>query len=65
MRQPVEINNGLVQSATAVDETSGISVQVRLIYDVSEPAWRLVVVACYGVARGNASGIVPIITQSV
>ena len=65
VRQPVEINNGLVQSATAVDETSGISVQVRLIYDVSEPAWRLVVVACYGVARGNASGIVPIITQSV
>ena len=64
-RAPVDINNGLVQSATAVDPTSGLSLQVRLVYDASLPAWRMLVVSVFGTAAGNKSAIVPIITQTV
>ena len=60
VRAPQEINNGLVQSATAVDPTSGLSLQVRWVYDVSLPAWRMAVVSVYGTAAGNTSAIVPI-----
>lgn len=65
VRAPLDVNNGLVQSATAVDASSGLSLQTRLVYDVSKPCWRLAVVAIYGVARGNANAIVPILTASV
>ena len=65
MRAPVDVNNGLVQSATATDPTSGISVQTRLVYDVSKPMWRLATVAVWGSAAGNPNAIVPIITASV
>lgn len=65
VRQPVEINNGLVQSATATDAGSGLSLQVRMVYDASQPAWRLAVVSVFGSAKGNSNAIVPILTQSV
>ena len=65
MRAPIDVNNALVQSATAVDPTSGISLQVRWIYDVSLPAWRMAVVGIYGTAAGNTNAIIPLITQSV
>ena len=65
VRAPLDVNNGLVQSATAVDETSGLSLQTRLVYDVSKPLWRLAVVSIFGTAAGNKNAIVPIITQSV
>ena len=64
VRSPVEVNNGLVQSATATDPTSGLSLQVRMVYDVSQPAWRIAVVSIFGTARGNTSAIIPILTQS-
>lgn len=65
VRAPIDVNNGLVQSATAVDATSGLSLQTRLVYDVSKPCWRLAVVAVFGTAAGNKNAIVPIITASV
>lgn len=65
VRTPVDPNNGLVQSATAVDATSGLSIQTRMIYDQSKPGWRLAVVGLWGSAAGNPNAIVPIITQSV
>lgn len=65
MRSPIDVNNGLVQSATATDPSSGISLQTRLVYDVSKPMWRLAVVSVFGTAAGNPHGIVPIITTSV
>jgi hypothetical protein len=64
VRAPQEINNGLVQSATAVDPTSGLSLQVRWVYDVSLPAWRMAVVSIYGTAAGNTSAIVPVWSTS-
>ena len=64
VRAPQEINNGLVQSATAVDPTSGLSLQVRWVYDVSLPAWRMAVVSVFGTAAGNTSAIIPIIATS-
>lgn len=65
MRSPIDVNNGLVQSATATDPSSGISLQTRLVYDVSKPMWRLAVVSVFGTAAGNPNAIVPIITASV
>lgn len=65
VRSPIDVNNGLVQSATATDPTSGLSIQTRLVYDVSKPMWRLATVCVWGAAPGNPNGIVPIITQSV
>jgi hypothetical protein len=65
VRQPVEFNSGTTMSATATDATSGLSLQTRIVQDVSQPAWRIAVVSVYGTAAGNASAIVPIITQSV
>lgn len=65
MRAPIDVNNGLVQSATAVDKSSGISLQVRLVYDVSKPLWRLAVVSIFGTAAGNPKAIVPILTNSI
>jgi len=65
VRAPVDVNNGLVQSATAVDPSSGLSIQTRLVYDVSKPVWRLATVSVFGTAAGNKNAIVPIITQSV
>jgi len=65
VRAPIEINNGFVQSATAVDESSGLSLQTRIVYDVSKPGWRLVVASVFGTAAGNPNAIVPIITESV
>lgn len=65
VRSPIDVNNGLVQSATATDATSGLSLQTRLVYDVSVPIWRLAVVAVFGTAAGNKNAIVPILTKSV
>ena len=65
VRAPLDVNNGLVMSATAVDASSGLSLQTRIINDVSRPSWRLAVVSIFGTAAGNKSAIVPIITQSV
>ena len=65
VRAPVDVNNGLVQSSTAVDPSSGLSIQTRLVYDVSKPVWRLATVSVFGTAAGNKNAIVPIITQSV
>jgi hypothetical protein len=65
MRTPVDPNNGLVQSATAIDPSSGVSLQTRMIFDASKPGWRLAVVGLWGSAAGNTDAIVPIITQSV
>jgi hypothetical protein len=62
VRSPVDVNNGLVQSATAVDPTSRLSLQVRVVYDVSVPCWRLAAVALYGVAAGNPKAIVPLLS---
>ena len=64
VRAPQDVNNALVQSSTAVDPTSGLSLQIRWIYDVSKPAWRLAVVSIYGTAAGNTSAIVPVISTS-
>jgi hypothetical protein len=63
LRAPVDVNNGLVQSATAVDPTSKLSIQVRVVYDVSVPCWRLAVVALYGVAAANPKAIVPVLSS--
>lgn len=65
IRQPLDINNGIVQSYTATDASSGISIQARIMYDVNQAIYRFAVVALYGVAAGNTKAIVPIITQSV
>ena len=64
VRAPVDVNNGLVQSATAVDPSSGLSIQTRIVNDISKPGWRLVVCAIYGTAAGNKSAILPIISTS-
>lgn len=64
VRQPVEINYGTTWSANAVDKSSGLSLQVRLMYDQSKPVWRLAVVSVYGTAQGNTSAIIPIVTKS-
>ena len=65
VRQPVEFNGGTTLSATATDATSGLSLQTRIVQDVSQPGWRLAVVSVYGTAAGNTSAIVPILTSSV
>jgi len=65
MRTPADPNNGLVQSATAVDQESQVSLQTRMIFDSSKPGWRLAVVGLWGSAAGNTEAIVPIITSSV
>jgi hypothetical protein len=65
VRAPMEWNTGTVQSYTAVDATSGLSLQVRIIQDQSQPGIRLAVVSIFGTAAGNTNAIVPIITQSV
>lgn len=65
VRVPIDPNNGLVQSATAVDATSQLSLQTRIVYDVSKPGWRLAVVGLWGSAAGNSSAIVEILTASV
>lgn len=65
VRAPIDVNNGLVQSATATDATSGLSIQTRLVYDVSRPLWRLAVVSIFGTAAGNPNAIVPVLTKSV
>jgi len=65
VRAPLDLNNGLVQSATATDATSGLSLQTRLVYDVSKPCWRLATVVIFGTAAGNPNAIVPILTASV
>jgi hypothetical protein len=65
VRAPLDVNNGLVQSATATDATSGLSLQTRLVYDVSKPCYRLAVVSIFGTAQGNKNAIVPILTSSV
>ena len=61
MRSPIDINNGLVQTATATDPTSGISIQVRLMYDIPRGVWKIAVTSIYGVALGNTKAIVPIV----
>ena len=65
VRAPVDPNNGIVQSNTAVDPTSKLSIQTRIVYDVSKPGWRLAVVGLWGSAAGNSDAIVPILTASV
>jgi hypothetical protein len=62
VRAPIEINNGLVQSATATDPSSGLSLQVRVLYDTSLPAWRMAVVSVFGTAAGNTKAIIPIVS---
>jgi hypothetical protein len=64
VRQPVEINAGTTWSSNAADPSSGLSLQVRLMYDPSKPVWRFAVVSVWGTAQGNPNAIVPIITQS-
>lgn len=64
IRQPIPINAGTTWSANAVDQTSGISLQVRVMYDPSMPVWRLAVLSVYGSAVGNPKAIIPVITQS-
>ena len=64
VRAPQDVNNALVQSSTAVDPSSGLSLQIRWIYDVSLPAWRMAVVSIYGTAAGNTSAIIPIVSLS-
>lgn len=61
MRAPVDINNGLVQTATATDPTSGVSIQVRLMYDIPRGVWKLAVTSIYGVALGNPRAVLPFI----
>jgi len=65
VRTPIDPNNGLVQSATAIDPTSKLSLQTRMIFDVSKPGWRTAVVALWGSAAGNPNGIVELLTASV
>ena len=62
MRAPVDVNNGLVQTATATDPTSGVSIQVRVMYDIPRAVWKLAVTSIYGVAVGNPKAIVPILS---
>jgi hypothetical protein len=65
VRQPVIPDNSIVQAANAVDPTSKLSLQTRMIYDVSKPGWRLAVVGLWGSAQGNSDAIVEILTASV
>lgn len=65
VRQPVIPDNSIVQAANAVDPTSKLSIQTRMIYDVSKPGWRLAVVGLWGSTAGNSDAIVPILTASV
>lgn len=64
MRAPVDVNNGLVQSATATDPSSGISLQVRIMYDIPRGVWKLAVTSIYGVALGNKAAVLPIVTPN-
>jgi hypothetical protein len=61
MRAPVDVNNGLVQTATATDPSSGISLQVRLMYDIPRGVWKIAVTSIYGVALGNPLACVPVV----
>lgn len=62
MRAPVDVNNGLVQTATATDASSGISIQCRIMYDIPRGVWKLAVTSIYGVAAGNTAAAVPILS---
>jgi len=64
MRSPLDMNTGLIQSYTAVDPTSKVSLQVVVAFDQSKPMWRLGTYVLFGAAAGNSKAIIPIITQS-
>lgn len=65
VRAPLEVNTDLVASSTVVDPTSGLSLQLRIINDISKPGYRIAVVSIFGTAAGNTKAIVPVLTQSV
>lgn len=69
MRQPLDTNfggpNAIVASSTATDKSSGLSIQVRYMYDVANAKYRIAAVALYGTSRGNSKACVPVITNSV
>lgn len=62
-RVPLDMNTGLIQSATATDPTSKISLQVILSFDQSKPMWRIGTYILFGTAAGNTKSVVPILAN--
>lgn len=61
-RTPIDMNTGLIQSYTAVDPTSKLSIQVILAFDQSKPVWRIGTYILFGTAAGNTKAVVPILS---
>jgi hypothetical protein len=64
MRSPITINNGLYQSYTATDPTSGVSIQTVIVFDLSKPVIRLGTYVLFGTAAANPKAIIPIVTST-
>jgi hypothetical protein len=62
-RAPIDMNTGLIQSYTAVDPTSRLSLQVILAFDQSKPVWRIGTYILFGTAAGNPRAIVPLLVK--
>ncbi len=62
-RVPLDMNTGLIQSYTATDPTSKLSIQVLLAFDQSKPVWRIGTYILFGTAAGNSKSIVPILAN--
>lgn len=62
-RVPLDMNTGLIQSYTAVDPTSKLSIQVVLAFDQSKPVWRIGTYILFGTAAGNSKAIVPFLAN--
>lgn len=63
-RTPIDMQSGLIQSYTAVDPTSKLSLQVILSFDQSKPMWRIGTYVLFGTAAGNTKAIVPILASN-
>lgn len=63
-RVPLDMNTGLIQSYTAVDPSSKLSIQAVLAFDQSKPVWRIGTYILFGTAAGNNKAIVPIISNT-
>jgi hypothetical protein len=63
-RTPLDMNTGLIQSYTATDPSSKISLQVILAFDQSKPVWRIGTYILFGTAVGNERAVIPILSST-
>lgn len=62
-RVPLDMNTGLIQSYTATDPSSKLSIQAVLAFDQSKPVWRIGTYILFGTAAGNPKAIVPFLAN--